>query len=279
MSKLQLIQPTEKTGVLVVPMENKNELALALENTKIRDYQPEQREINTKKMVLYLLNLLGVKGSESTTPHHVICTKFIEKNLKHYTYQEIELAFEKYVLGEFYDSKGQKMLVTQQLNAVVLGNVMNCYSELKTNELDAYRSERNKQIVEARNKSEELSDQEKSDLIRSGVVTCFDHYSQHNEIKSGYLYVYDVLFDKGLLESEIEEKKRIYKLAVSRVNREVKSKRPTTFAERNDIKHLIEKAKNNLLIDKYKAEAQSISLSMFFQSIVDSNSKQITDFI
>lgn len=278
MSNLKIFKSEKPNNILVIPVDNKKDLAYALENMKIRDYEGNLRAKNTNVVVLYLLNLLGVKASEDTRVHHMVCTKFINNNLKNYTYQEIELAFEKYVLGEFYDQKGNKLLVTQQLNAVVMGNVMACYSELKKNELDDYRRKRNEIIIKSREKKQDISEEEKKELVRKGVINCYDYYCEHDKIPTGYLYVYDVLYDLGYLEKDNEKKKSILSLAKSRVNREIMSRVPRNIAERNDLKALVKQAKENLLVSNYKSKAKEISMEIFFNDLKNSN-KKLTDLI
>lgn len=214
------IQPYYQKGITIVEMENKSDLAIALENTKLRDYPNEIRSKNTLNIVLWLLDLLGVKGDEATERHHIVSANFINDTLKNYTYQEIKLAFQKYVAGEYYDSNGNPMLVTQQLNAVVIGRVMREYENLKKRDLDAYRRKR----TEDMNKEVQLSQEEKDLIVYVGVIDCFKHFEQHKSIESGKGWVYDFFYEKGRLPKHTKEfREEIKAKAIIEVENDIKS--------------------------------------------------------
>lgn len=198
---MELVIQNISNKVSVVEMKNKPSLAVALENTKIRDYPEEIRNANTMNLVDWLLNLLGVNAKNDNVKHHAAAFEFVNKTLLNYTYQEIKLAFEKYVAGEYYEAENKPMMVTQQLNAVVIGKVMKNYEALKKSELDAYRREREKQ----NRKDKELTKEEKDEIVLVGILNCFEIFKETGEIQDGYTYLYQHFYELGKFPKHTNE--------------------------------------------------------------------------
>ena len=190
-----------KTGLEIenIEMDNKPVMAIALENDKIRDFSEELRNSNTQDLVIHLLNLLGVSGKQDPN-HHIEAAKFINLSLGKYTYQEILLAFQMYVSGDFKDERGLQVLVTQQINAVVIGRVMRCYSEIKKNNLDQYRK---KKELNSRN---EMSQEEKDLLYIAPLISRFDQYKENKGGLKEVNHIYDDFIDKKIIKPYISAK-------------------------------------------------------------------------
>ena len=253
------IQNYQSKEVTIVQMENKNPLAVALENTKLRDYPEETRNANTIKMVLWLLDLLGVKGDESTSSHHIVSSNFINDALKNYTYQEIKLAFQKYVTGEYYDTNGKPMLVTQQLNAVVIGRVMREYEEIKKRELDLYRRKRNEQLT----KPKEMTEEEKELIVFVGVTDCFAFYKHNKMIEAGKGWVYDYFFEKKRLPTHTKEfKEEIKQRALVTVKEDIK---------KNGISLQVSEALKSINPATVAVKCKELILMDYFERLVKEN--------
>jgi len=185
---------------VVIEMANKPLMALALEKPKIRDYDEVSQRTNTSAIIDWLLNLLGVNDNNKEE-HHIETFKFINQSMNHFTYEEIQLAFRNYVSGECYIND-KPMLVTQQLNAVVFGNVMKAYSvQKKSSVMNAYRREQ-KALAEP---TTDISQADKDLLVMTGVLNCFDTYETLKEIPNGYGWVYDFFFERGCFPAHTTE--------------------------------------------------------------------------
>tara|TARA_A100000171_G_scaffold49827_1_gene59754 strand:- start:17 stop:856 length:840 start_codon:yes stop_codon:yes gene_type:complete len=211
--ELQLSKPNAlQKQITVVQMQHKNKFAVSLENPKLRDYPEEVRNANTANLVDWLLNLLGVNEKNGSTDQHVAAFNHIHRTLDVYTYQEIILAFEMYVNGEFTDKQGRPIEVFSEFNARVIGRVMKLYTEKKRENLTAYYQQKQMQ----KNKLPEISEAEKKKLIENGIIECFNDYKETKEIKHGRLYVYEELYKRNLLpphtpefKAEIEKRAKV----------------------------------------------------------------------
>lgn len=201
--------------VEVFPMANKPREAIALENPKIRNYPEQLRNGNTATIVDWLLNLLGVNDSGKEA-HHVECFRFINERLTSYTYQEIKEAFLMFVNHELDAS----VMVTQQLNAVVIGKVMKMYDDHRKQKLSEYYRLRNAAAAV----QPEISEEEKQRLIENGIRECYLNFKQTRTISVGRVWIYDWLIENKKINPTPEEKKRLYKEAKLKVVEESKLK-------------------------------------------------------
>lgn len=253
--------------VVKVEMKNKPVIAVAMENPKIADYPEEVRNINTLTLLEWLLNVLGVNG-EDKTEHHTTLHKLINEAYFRFTYQEIKLAFEYYIQGK-YSENGKPMLVTQQLNGVVFGKVMSQYEALKkSNEMDAYRAK----LKQQSQSSKEISQQEKDEIVRNGVINCFNDWLKTKKIEPGYLWLYDHLDELGLLSFSPQEKKQRMLDA-----KDYLQKRSTVEPDkykRNQIKEALKNIYSEPIVNK----AKRLLVGDYFQSIL-SEFKHIKDFL
>lgn len=257
-------------NVLVVEMKNKPKMAIAWENPKLRDYPEEKKNENTVKLFYWLLNLLGVKGDDTTDSHHDVAIKFINESLLNYTYQEIKLAFEKYVSGEYYDSNGKPMLVTQQLNSVVLGRVMREYEIIKKRDLDTYRRKKAEQMQS----KTEISEEEKENIIIHGLITCFDAFAQTKKFDQDQIvtHYHDYLMEKDLLQFTDEEKKYMWVEAKHKAFARLKAMED--LSDYKNKRKEIEKGKGTWREIEYKV----LRLEKYFLDVLR-QFKHIKDFI
>ncbi|TSE03346.1 hypothetical protein [Aquimarina algiphila] len=258
-----------KTDVFVVEMQNKPQMAVAWENPKLRDYPEEIRNANTFDLFAWLLDLLGVKGDESTDKHHDVAITFINSSLQNYTYQEIILAFEKYVSGEFLESNGKQMLVTQQLNAVVIGRVMREYELLKKRELDAYRKKKADQMSKEDKPTEEQ-------ILVTMFINMIGYWDQYNEFKiigNGGETVFERLVEKGIIGSPEDQKYKAYyskkmKAAKDYLEMEYSSKKSMIKETRDKYKKILKELKTGLT-PRIESKAKCIVVEEYFQNLIN----------
>lgn len=201
--ELAIVQPPQLVEkVQRIEMANKPPMAVAMENLKLRDYPETIRNANTASLVDWLLNLLGV--GQGKAEHHKTAFEFINSMYVNYTYQEIKLAFQKYVAGEF--NKGGKRIVTQQLNAVVIGFVMGEYEALRRDTLNAYRRAK----IRAQAKQlPELTQAQKDELFRSGVIRIFEQYRDNGTVTDAvkHIHTHFKALNKFPTQTPVEVKK------------------------------------------------------------------------
>lgn len=191
---MKLVLQALNTSVSKIEMPDKPIMAIALENHKLRDFPEEILNANTMGLVKWLLDLLGVSMKGDNVNHHLACVEFVNKSLGNFTYQEIKLAFEMYVSGKFYEPNGKPMLVTQQLNAVVIGRVMREYDLRKKNELDSYR--RKKELMSR----QEVTQEEKDLMYLIPLIARFDLYKQNKADLSEVNHIYDDFIQKKIIK-------------------------------------------------------------------------------
>lgn len=267
--QLSLINPKE-SNVFVVDMKNKPQQAIAMENPKLREYPIEKRKENIIIVIKWLLDLLGV-GDASNINHHNELGRFINENYLNWTFQEIKLAFEMYVKGDLTTDKND-LKVFQTLNSVVFGRVMKAYREIKMNELDNYFKARNALIVAKNNKPKKLTEEEKANLIKSGVKRLYKEYESYGVVMPGNIHLYDYLYDKGLLTKDDEEKKKLYLKAKENVKLKYESN--TDPSERKSVKHILEminSGKDQGIKNQYIIEAKRLSIEKFMEKVKEND--------
>ena len=230
----------------------KNNLVEAFNEKRIREYDPEMRNKASYTLIDELLNLLGVNAKEGNSEHHVEAFKFINETMDRFSYSDIRLAFKKYVAGE-YD-----LLVTQQLNAVVIGRVMKLYEEKRNTEV--LRKDKKEDVI--------LTDEQKAEIITQGLISTWNEFSEKGDLESGYTWVYD-RFDKlGVIELSKDEKVSLMKQAESNlISRKLEERGVSDLV--NFKRRLEEKG------DPIKNEAKRIALVNFLRSITEDEYKEI----
>ena len=258
-------------GVQVVQMENKPILAKAMEFPRISQYPEEVKNTNTLNFVTWALDMLGVNHKEGGTGHHAAVYEFVNDNLGGYTYQELKQAISMYIKGEFNDDK---LFVTQQFNAVVLGKILNAYDEHKKIILNKYLRLKAEQKAERESKEKELTPQEKMKLTHQGVLNCFKNYKETFKIIAGYVWVYDYLVKHNIFDVTDKEKKDAYKEAKQRILDEPKP----IGTNRSVYKKMLEDVENNKS-DKAIIEAKNILLKLYFDYLIGRYSNKAEELL
>jgi hypothetical protein len=216
MSGLILIEH-KANGVAVVNQPNKNDFALALENHKIRNYPEEKKNANTAALVDKILLDLGANDKEGRAEQHLAAFKHINRTMGDYSYQEIQLAFDKYLNGEFLDASGKPVRAFAELNARVIGSVMAMYDNLKKQELNSYYRARAKEKQLADEEASKPSADESITMNVLSVLNSFENYKKDGFIGVGQSFVYDILYGWGLLPSHNKEFKTKVKIEAEKL--------------------------------------------------------------
>lgn len=85
---------------------------------------------------------------------------------------------------------------------------------------------------------QEVSDEEKRQYIISGVLRSYDEYKEHKMLGSGSAYIYDVLYDIGLLPTDVKTKKEFYDLAKKSLQMQITLERTSMGVSLADLRGL-----------------------------------------
>lgn len=229
-----------------------NDLVEAFNEKRIREYDVEIRNKATYVLIGELLNLLGVNDKDGTSKHHTEAFKFINQTMDRFSYSDIRLAFQKYVAGDF------DLLVTQQLNAVVIGRVMRLYEESRNTEL----------LKTSRNENPVVTDKEKQELIKQGLIGTWNMFIETGDLEAGHTWVYDKFVKQGLINLTKDEKIEIYIQAQANlISKKLEQRGVTDLG--NFKKRLEEKD------DPIKNEAKRIALVNFLRSVNEEEYKKL----
>ena len=261
MGKLAKIEP------YIVQMQHKPQMAVALENVKIRDYEEAERNTRSFEIVKYLLDLLGVNAKGNEKQHQILIVH-ISQNYGAYTFEEIMLAFKYYVKGEYYQD-GKPMLVINALNAVVFGRVMREFEFKKKRELDSYRRKKQQQM----NKESELS---KEDIYLKNVACLlieFEYFKEHGSLPhqgAGAESSFDFLLKEKVITNN-PENESYYKRKFIEDRNQLITEHELSFAKGTDdfkeLKKLGEDLKNGMS-PKIEIRRKRIILTEFYQKLV-----------
>ena len=258
--ELTISKPNLPKPIKIVPMDNKPKMAVALENPKLRDYTEEELTTNCALMVAYLLNLLGV-GEKGKLDHHNATVRFMAENFLQYTFQEIKLAFNMYVRGEFMQD-GKPMLVTQQLNPVVLGRVMREYQYRKDADLDQYRRKRTQFLLKEM-QPPELTQEQKDAITADGALRVFNEYKEFGQVLPGESHIYDYLVEKGFLK--VSENEWSNTEIQARINVKKETKIKLDMQKKEFVKNTNE--------SDIKAETKRLLLEKYFENRIKNETK------
>ena len=166
-----------------------------------------------------MLGVSSVQG-DGKDLHYLAVDQYITDNLGKYTYGEIKEAFNMLLKGEFKHLKEmQGFKLFNKLDCILLSKVMECYQIQKQIILKIYDSQLKNNVFLLEQKKNEISQDEKDKIIRSGIINCFNHYSKTGDFEFGTHYVYEVLEEKRLLNRNAEYRNEI----MERVRKELET--------------------------------------------------------
>lgn len=236
---------------------------------KIREESPVEVKKGLWALIQKVRILEGLT-KEVTAPVLADLLAYINDQCRNMSISEIEKALALNRAGEFEP----RIQHYQSFNVPFLSEVVKAYKKWKS----GIRSRFNLAMESApQNLLPEMSESQKMEICKQGVKRCFDVYIETQIYPPGYSYVYDILDEFGKMPKSIEEKRRIYDLAVSRIDRMLKSAKPINFAHRISIKDQVDQIKRGNK-NIYKTEARQMAVELLFVEIKDSN-KSFEEFL
>jgi hypothetical protein len=261
--EINLIPYKPQTEIQIVEMKNKPAMAAAMESVKIKEYPEELRNQNTAMLVDWLLNLIGVNSKEGGIEQHAVAFKHINETLGVYTYEEIKLAFEKYVNEELTGSDGKVLQAYSELNARVIGRVMSAYTELKRNDMNAYYAKKRQQEIDNPPKPPL---EERLIIAINSMQYLWEGFLETGKIPIGYLHHYETLYKMGSLPKHtVEFRSEVMSRAKQSLVEATKTQPNRTTGVEKAIKNL-ENQKDTL------AECKKVILCDFLNVLKDSDS-------
>lgn len=198
-------------------------------------------------------NLAGLKSSISEINKTDI-REMILSNFKNLSLEEIDYAFRI----DRYGTNGEPTPHYQLFNAEYVSMVLNRYKTW----LRTIRGNYNLPIAKPA-KEKALTEDEKTLIIVNGTIDCFEEFTANGYIPQGKAYVYDFLFEHGLLPKHTKrfrekiKRKAIKKRYQSRENPNV---------ERRHVRSILLQIQNKK--DGQKVRCKEIILETFFRKLI-----------
>lgn len=189
-----------------------------------------------------MLNLLY----EELTPYHYL------------TVTELETVFNKGYKEEYGEYFGLSV-------KTFIGWVERYVKEHRQEELAKRRK------VETLKPLPEMSETTKEELLRNGIVNCFEEYAKTKSILAGYVWVYEHLFDLGLIQPSDDDKKMAYKAAMRDLKKESKD---LEYVAAKQLMDAIRKPKSDRVI----IEAKNLLVKRYFDGLLRQD-KHINDVL
>ena len=249
-----------------IEIYKKPELIVLEENMKLRDYNDEQRNLQSIKLVNDLLSDLGV-GKNADTKHHLRAIKFINDSCKNYTPEEIEKAFSLAIEGVL------NVDLLQQINPLVIGKVMREYQSYKTRKTNEYRQ---KIAEENFNKVTEMTSNQKIEWNKYTVRESLAHFVENGLVDTSRIYAFDILDKLDYLSKDKEYRNKIYKDSKFLVQQDLISEKPQTRERKDEIKLALK----NLDLPKQSPvilKSKELVLSEFFRKLIK-DKKRLEEF-
>lgn len=136
--------------------------------------------------------------------------QFIAEDLNHYTYGEIKEAFKMYIKGTFSADFDK---VIYKLDCVILAKVMKCYAVEKIRLMRNYDEQVRRNVLLLKERDNQPTEEEKYNIVIEGVKDAYENYKQTGKMDFGRIYLYDFLYERGLLPKDKETKQAVFKVA------------------------------------------------------------------
>lgn len=170
-----------------------NELIIKHPNLPLKAYAPDALEKEMDKFMLWINNLLGLRGEESAK-RMVLALPAIQKHFYSLGFAEITKAFEMYADGELSIQPR-----TNYFDRILVGQIFNDYK--------MYKRQKNPKTMDY--------DKENSDFLY--CVQAFDYFVQNGALPEQAAWLYEYLTDhKGILSVSKREKHTSYNLALDK---------------------------------------------------------------
>jgi hypothetical protein len=189
---------------------------------------PEQElnKIILTQLTVWLSSLLSLTDEVSANRLE-IALPAIKEHCWSMGFDEVKKIFILYA-----DGKLSVKPIPNYFDRILLGKIIEAYKEQK--------------FVVKKPIETEISEDEKKDLINSGITKCLAHYENETKILEGYNhFLYDVLFDDGYLPKDKETKLQALEDAKIITQMELEQKPASSLKEFKEIKQKLDKIQND----------------------------------
>ena len=223
-------------------------------NTPSYDLKKELGHLYSYQTKAYKIN------EEMTQIDKTEIKQLILRRFKRLSVNELYYAFKMHRMGEF----GQEVKPYGSISISFVSTILDMYVEWK-------RQIRQKNNLELPGSgvNREQSPEEKKKWIVRGVLNAYDAYQEHKMLPSGTRYVYDVLYDIGLLPTDPEIKRKYYERAKESVKMQMHLEKSgpgldlSKLREIKDVLDNIEKSNNSAV----KVQAMKDVVCDYFKKI------------
>ena len=173
-------------------------LVEVIEQKKIKNHTPLEKENQSGALINYILALLGVSASagDGKDLHYLAVEDFITTTLSNYTFGEIREAFKMLIKGDFKEDIKE---VYNKLDCILVGKVMLAYDKEKDRIISGYYEKVKSKVLELEEKDNELSESEKEAIVKEGLIECFEFFVKNKKIEPCKAYIFDYLWERKLL--------------------------------------------------------------------------------
>jgi hypothetical protein len=189
------------------------------------------------------------------------------------TIPEVQEAFKMYVAKEFTAIK-----VFRMLDCIAVGEVLNAFTEYRSDRLRAYTQK--KQIAQLAAKNE-ISESQKEQITIDAINARFEHFKETKLVEQPCFWIFDFLVEKGLIKLPADNTPKINayfldkrKQAQKIVIKQLKTVPTSSKNERNQIKIDIEKVLN-LESVKLQITIKQLVIADYFEKQQQLNAEKI----
>jgi hypothetical protein len=220
--------------------------------------------------------LIGLKAENLPTDvQKIVLLEFIQTELKHFTPEELKLAFRMAVAGEL----NVEISHFQNFNAVYLANVMNAYKEKRGLAL----TEMNQKLKALEPKKEPTEAEQIAafwEYMEQFVGSKFEQYRTNKRIDWENVFGSDHMFIQleklGIIHLTINRKNEIMKIAETQVKTQWENERSQSRDRVREIRQLREALAEGLkppqnFQQKVVTRARELAIEQTFASMLESN--------
>jgi hypothetical protein len=245
----------------------------ATQDTPIRDLTNDEP---IRQSLRYVFALIGLKAENLPTDvQKIVLLEFIQTELKHFTPEELKLAFRMAVAGEL----NVEISHFQNFNAVYLANVMNAYKEKRGLAL----TEMNQKLKALEPKKEPTEAEQIAafwEYMEQFVGSKFEQYRTNKRIDWENVFGSDHMFIQleklGIIHLTINRKNEIMKIAETQVKTQWENERSQSRDRVREIRQLREALAEGLkppqnFQQKVVTRARELAIEQTFASMLESN--------
>lgn len=238
-------------------MKHRPYLINLIENRKIREYGDNEKQVTSGQTINYILALLGIssQAKDGKSIHYLAVEDLMLTEYGKFTFEEIREAFKMLVKGVFSEDIKE---VYNKLDGIIFGKVMKAYEKERERITSNYYLQLQKKVYELQWKNE-ISEEEKRELVLNGLKECYLYFLNNNKIEVGRVYVFETLLEKGLLE-EFRDKWKSYiekakSIKIAEIEKDVTApnyKGLIKQIENGEVPGYVTKARELVLIDYFR---------------------------